>query len=146
MQRKSKGEITVFAHITAVFAHICCLCSHAMVAPVWLLHLLSWLWRKTPMDEFFHVFRAGRLLTPSCLCWMKCKLNLNHCYRQVACNNFITVQKTGLLKSPQPWNSQDKFKRGCSQWNALWSQLILKTASLKRQQSHKTKSQDSLKT
>jgi len=27
---------------------------------------------------------------------------LNNCYRQVVCNNFITVPKTSLLKSPQP--------------------------------------------
>jgi len=37
------------------------------------------------------------------------------CYKQVACNNFMTAQKTGLLKSSQPRNSQDEFKRGCSQ-------------------------------
>jgi len=49
-----------------------------------------------------------------------------HCYRQIACKNFITVQKTSLLKSSQPWNSQHKFKRGCSQ-----SKLIIKSADPK---------------
>jgi len=48
------------------------------------------------------------------------------CYKQVACKNFITVQKTSLLKSPQPWNSQDKFKRSCSQ-----STFIIKSADPK---------------
>jgi len=28
-----------------------------------------------------------------------------------ACNNFTAVQKVGLLKSPQSWNSQNKFKK-----------------------------------
>jgi len=48
------------------------------------------------------------------------------CYRQVACNNFVVVQKTDLLKRPQPWNSQNKFKRGCSQ-----SKPIIKSADPK---------------
>ena len=50
----------------------------------------------------------------------------SQCYRRVACNNLITVQKTSLLKSPLPWNSQNKFKRGCSQ-----SKLIIKSADPK---------------
>jgi len=64
------------------------------------------------------------------------------CYRQVACNNFITVQKIDLLNDHNPETARTNSKKVAANQSGLLSQLILKTTSLKRQQSHKTKSQD----
>ena len=45
---------------------------------------------------------------------------------QASClQKFITVQKTNMLKSPQPWNSQNKFKKDYSQ-----SKRIIQSADL----------------
>ena len=65
-------------------------------------------------------------------------LNQSKMLQASAFNNFIAVQKPGLLKTPQPWNSQNKFKRSCSQSKRIIKSVDPKTTSLKRPQNHKT--------
>ena len=50
----------------------------------------------------------------------------------------LLYRKQACWKTHNPKNSQDKFKRVTTNQNSLVSQLILKTTSFKRQQSHKT--------
>jgi len=50
-----------------------------------------------------------------------------HCYRQVACNNFIAIQKAGFAEKPATLKQPEQFSEGvAANQNTLLSQLILR--------------------